>query len=482
MRKQVESKSALLVTTFETIGEGVIVIDSGLAVAAFNRTLLDLLDLPPNALMPGDTAENFVRLCISSSTHPEGELERPGERELSELRQFRPHLVERGFRHGRVLEIRGNPLPGGGIVRTYTDVTLRKRVENELRSEARHAEQASQAKSQFLANMSHELRTPLNAIIGFSEVMQTEMLGPLGSDRYRRYAEDIHQSGSHLLAIINDILDLAKAELGRQDLDERVIDVLRIIDASVAAVRPQAKDGQITISVEARSALPDLRADPTKLRQILINLLTLVPYRPTSLSPRASARWTMSPLRGVEGGVAEEAHARKGRAAISSSCAHASSVPFMCVTRCATMSRAACAASQAGAMTNGLPGGDRRHGAAKTEYAAQRRREQHRRVRVRWRTLRRRRMRAGSQSLIVQHELRRPGRARGREDGAAGARARTAFGQRRLRRERHICKRGLAEHARAATRARFAVEHHRLSAARAPGDRRPRGSPRSLSP
>ncbi|MFX7010022.1 histidine kinase dimerization/phospho-acceptor domain-containing protein, partial [Acinetobacter baumannii] len=88
----------------------------------------------------------------------------------------------------------------------------------ELENALQHAEEANQSKSRFLANMSHELRTPLNAIIGFSEVMKGEILGPIGSDRYREYATDIHRSARHLLSIINDIIDMARIEAGRYDI------------------------------------------------------------------------------------------------------------------------------------------------------------------------------------------------------------------------------------------------------------------------
>jgi PAS domain S-box-containing protein len=105
---------------------------------------------------------------------------------------------------------------------TVEDISRRKRAEAELRVAKDQAEIANNAKSSFLANISHELRTPLNAILGFSEVLMEQLFGPLGSDRYREYARDIHGSGTHLLAIINDILDLTKIESGQLRLDELV--------------------------------------------------------------------------------------------------------------------------------------------------------------------------------------------------------------------------------------------------------------------
>ena len=103
---------------------------------------------------------------------------------------------------------------------TIQDITDRKQTEDALRRAQMEAEIANRAKSQFLANVSHELRTPLNAIIGFSEIMNGELMGPLGSPIYREYASDIHESGRHLLAIINDILDLSRVEAGQTALNE----------------------------------------------------------------------------------------------------------------------------------------------------------------------------------------------------------------------------------------------------------------------
>ncbi len=135
------------------------------------------------------------------------------------------------------------------------------------------AEDANRAKSTFLANMSHELRTPLNAIIGFSEMMQREALGPVGSTRYRAYADDINRSGMHLLELVNDLLDLSKIEAGRMELVEDLVDVHALIADCVALVREAAARAGVELAVEPEQPLPLVYADERKLRQILINLL-----------------------------------------------------------------------------------------------------------------------------------------------------------------------------------------------------------------
>ncbi|MDP6706389.1 MAG: HAMP domain-containing sensor histidine kinase [Alphaproteobacteria bacterium] len=131
----------------------------------------------------------------------------------------------------------------------------------------------SRARSEFLANVSHELRTPLNAILGFSEIMASEALGPIGNERYREYIRDIHLSGQHLLDIINEILDFSKIEAGEYHLQEVDLDVAGVCQAVGDLMRPQADTAGVRIAIETAPELPALRADETKLRQMLLNLV-----------------------------------------------------------------------------------------------------------------------------------------------------------------------------------------------------------------
>lgn len=140
------------------------------------------------------------------------------------------------------------------------------------RDAVRKAQAADRAKTAFLANMSHELRTPLNAIIGFSEMMV--LLGDDGSAKYREYAKDISASGHHLLELINDVLDLAKVESGKLELEDRKVDVAAVVDASLTFVRESALERGLELSHALGKDLPPLRADERKLKQILTNLLS----------------------------------------------------------------------------------------------------------------------------------------------------------------------------------------------------------------
>jgi len=133
---------------------------------------------------------------------------------------------------------------------------------------------ANRAKSEFLAHMSHELRSPLNAIIGFTEVMTNCMFGPVEPARYREYVEDIHASGVHLLAVINDILDLSKAESGRMELNETRMNIGDTAAAAMRLVRERAYEATVRLTLDAPATLPLLRGDERMVKQIILNLLT----------------------------------------------------------------------------------------------------------------------------------------------------------------------------------------------------------------
>ena len=135
------------------------------------------------------------------------------------------------------------------------------------------AEAANSTKSDFLANMSHELRTPLNAILGYSEVIKMGMFGPV-SERYRGYGADIFESGTHLLNLINDILDLSKLEAGQFELYEEDVDVAAIIRACIHLIEPQAKKARVKLLTSLGESLPLIRGDERRMKQILINLLS----------------------------------------------------------------------------------------------------------------------------------------------------------------------------------------------------------------
>ncbi|MBF0560534.1 MAG: PAS domain S-box protein [Alphaproteobacteria bacterium] len=159
------------------------------------------------------------------------------------------------------------------FVATLRDITKLKEDEAELDSSRRAAEVANVAKSEFLARMNHGLRTPLNAIIGFSEMLEEEIFGPLGSDKYREYARDIRDSGRHLFALMNNLFDMARIEVGRYELNRRMIEAASVIEWARLHARKSADDKGVTVTINLPVGMPRVYADERALRQVVQNLV-----------------------------------------------------------------------------------------------------------------------------------------------------------------------------------------------------------------
>ncbi|MGK7889287.1 MAG: PAS domain-containing protein [Leptolyngbyaceae cyanobacterium] len=185
-------------------------------------------------------------------THPDGDLRTV-------------HVCQHPTRddHGHIIAIEG----------IVEDITARKRHESQLQRKNQELARATQLKDEFLANMSHELRTPLNAILGMTEILQEEAYGPVNS-RQQEALETVFQSGTHLLSLINDILDLAKVESGQIDLDCRLTNLEELCQSSLIFIKQQAHKKRIQPQVKLAPQLPDLNLDEIRIRQALINLLT----------------------------------------------------------------------------------------------------------------------------------------------------------------------------------------------------------------
>ena len=170
----------------------------------------------------------------------------------------------------------GKPRFLGAIV----DITERvaaeevRRHEETLSKQLERAQEADRIKSEFLAVMSHELRTPLNAILGFSEIIKSQTFGPVGSERYREYASDIHSSGKHLLSLINDILDLSRLDAGKMELKLELVDIEELISECVHSVEEQASKSGVRLVVDCGKGRWNLLVDPRRMRQMLLNLLS----------------------------------------------------------------------------------------------------------------------------------------------------------------------------------------------------------------
>jgi len=253
-----------------------------------NRNYRAFFNLEPRVLKPGaprESVERFARLAIEREDPP---TEASGVREVL-------------MNDGRWLQISERKTADGGLVMTAADITaiktqdearrmneeaLQQVVSNLEASQAElaelakkyeaakiKAESANTAKSEFLANMSHELRTPLNAINGFSEIMVGEMFGPLGDARYKEYTQDILSSGQHLLALINDILDMSKIEAGKMQLRFEPMPFHELVEDTVRLMRNRAEQAGLTLEIQLPEML-DIDADYRAIKQVLLNLLS----------------------------------------------------------------------------------------------------------------------------------------------------------------------------------------------------------------
>jgi signal transduction histidine kinase len=267
-REQAQRRSAQnrLIEALESSHEAVVLVDAEDRIVIANTQLANFFPTLAPQLDSVTFTEAFRQVEQLASTPAASEAGEGGAVGSSE-RELR-------LADGRWLRISRSRTQEGGFFLVFSDFSDVKEREERLNEARREAEAASAAKSTFLANMSHELRTPLNAIIGFSEIMGSELFGKLGTPAYVQYAHDIRQSGGHLLAIINSVLDLSKSEAGKLQLMREHLDLRQIVESAVTIMRDQCTRAGLSLT----AVMPDesllFWGDPAKLRQVLLNLLS----------------------------------------------------------------------------------------------------------------------------------------------------------------------------------------------------------------
>ncbi len=321
----------------ETIPEAFVLWDADNRLVLCNSNFQELHDLPDEAITVGASYESVVAAGQKPVVRNKIVTAGPA---IPGARTFEAQLED-----GRWLHISERRTKDGGYVSVGTDITALKMHEEKLvdsekrlmatvsdlrvsqqrsaeltekyAAEKTRAEEANQAKSKFLANMSHELRTPLNAIIGFSEIMESNMFGPLGAEKYHEYCSDIRSSGQYLLEVINDILDMSKIEAGRIRLDFEDLPLDALLSEAMRVVSARAEEKQLSVTSRISPAL-QLHADRRALKQIMLNLLSnAVKFTPAggrvTVRGRASGECIVLAIADTGIGIAKDALTKLGR-------------------------------------------------------------------------------------------------------------------------------------------------------------------------
>ena len=269
-RTRLVASQQRLSATLENISQGILMIDADGTVPVLNQRAVALLGLPQDLAYEGIT---FAEILDWQLLHADLLPPAPGEPDIrasARKRLFEPPSYERTRPNGVALEVRTQMLPDGGAVRTYTDITERKRTAQALEAARDAAEAASRARAKFLAIVSHEVRTPINGVIGISGLLLDSEL----SAEQRHYAEALRESAEDLLRIINDILDFSKLEANRMDLDVISFDFPHVVMGVIDLLHVKASEKQLSLSADIAPDMPrHLRGDPGRIRQILLNLV-----------------------------------------------------------------------------------------------------------------------------------------------------------------------------------------------------------------
>lgn len=259
----------------DTATDGVIVLNETGRILSLNRAAEALFGYDEQAV-----AGDAITVLLAPESHMVA---------LDYLESLRSPGVRSLLNDGR--EVMGRERQGGSIPLFMTmgrlgdgpdrrfcavlrDITVFKRAEGELIGAKHAAEEASAQKSDLLAKISHEIRTPLNAILGFAEVMLEERFGAIGNDRYKEYLKDVHASGSHVISLVNDLLDLAKIEAGRLELSFTSVGLNELVSSCVTLLQPQAARDRIVMRTSFAPKLPPVVADERSMRQIVLNLVS----------------------------------------------------------------------------------------------------------------------------------------------------------------------------------------------------------------
>ncbi len=269
-------KSQVLQTTMDSIDQGLVVWDEDYRMNIHSRKCMDFWYEPAEEIVaPGTPMLELMKHLAEKGAFGDGDTEEIAKAQVARVKSESDHSSEEiELLDDRILDIHRFPMPGGGYVAKYTDITHEKRTKQALEEAAEFEKSANQAKSEFISSMSHELRTPMNAILGFAQMMSINKREPL-SERQQGQIDHILKAGNHLINLINEILDLSRIEAGKIDFSLEPVPFRSIIEECQIFVGTQAFERDISISI-MENHIFDRRvlADEKCLRQVLINLLT----------------------------------------------------------------------------------------------------------------------------------------------------------------------------------------------------------------
>lgn len=276
LQSRSDETDQLLETTLSSMAEGLIAIGADSKVRLMNDALRRFLDLNDATDLQGKDFEAILLVVAGRGDLGPGDPKLAADAFIARVRELaegQDPAFEWALPDGRTCLVSSDPLPDGGMIATFTDVTEQRNTLRVMAQARDAAERGNKAKTEFLTRMSHELRTPLNAIIGFSGMLRDETLGPIGVEEYRVYAHDIGASGQTLLAQINAILDVARLEAGTLGLTETLIDPKAVLQTAISTREAEASLREIGMSYYLAPDLPAIRADEFRLGQILDHLL-----------------------------------------------------------------------------------------------------------------------------------------------------------------------------------------------------------------
>ncbi len=270
-RLEAARKTDLLETTIQSLDEGVAVFDADLRLVHWNQHFLYILGLGPEHGRLNATLRDMLVHLGERGDFGEGiDVAAEVERRLASVRRPYPYREEQRRPGGQIIEVRRNPMPDGGFVAIYADITARHRAAEELRVAKEAAEAASRAKSGFLATMSHEVRTPLNGILG---TMGLLLDTPLDAEQ-RDYVETARHSGEALLTLLNDVLDFARLDADRLELETGPFDPVELVEGVVELLAVPAQAKGIEVCSFVADAVPrTVVGDGGRVRQVLLNLV-----------------------------------------------------------------------------------------------------------------------------------------------------------------------------------------------------------------